>query len=45
VCRGDHLEDPGVDETILLTLIFRKRDVGAWNGLFWLRIGAGCGYM
>ena len=38
----DHLEDPGVDERIILKLIFRKWDVGAWIGSSWLRIGAGC---
>jgi hypothetical protein len=35
----DHLEDPGVDERIILRYIFRKWDVGAWMGLIWLRIG------
>jgi hypothetical protein len=35
----DHLEDPGVDERIILRWIFRKWDVGVWNGLGWLRIG------
>ena len=29
----DHLEDPGVDERIILRWIFRKWDVGAWTGL------------
>jgi len=28
----DHLGDPGVDERIILRWIFRKWDVGAWNG-------------
>jgi len=27
-----HLEDPGVDEWIILRWIFRKCDVGAWTG-------------
>jgi hypothetical protein len=36
----DHLEDPGVDGRI-----FKKWDVGAWNGLVWLRIGTGGGHL
>jgi hypothetical protein len=38
-----HLEDPGVDEWIILRLIFRKCDVEAWTGSIWLRIGTGTG--
>jgi len=38
----DHLEDPDVDERIILRLIFRKWDVGAWTGSICLRIGT-CG--
>jgi hypothetical protein len=41
----DHLEDPGVDEMIILKWIFRKWDVGAWNGLIWVWIGAGGGHL
>jgi hypothetical protein len=32
-----HLGDPGVDGRIILRWIFRKWDVGAWNGSSWLR--------
>jgi hypothetical protein len=37
----DHLGDPGVDGTIILRWIFRKWDVGVWNGWSWLRVGTG----
>jgi hypothetical protein len=33
----DHLEDPGVDERIILRWIFKKWDVEAWTGSIWLR--------
>jgi hypothetical protein len=36
----DHLEDPGVDGSMILRLIFRKLDVGECTGLSWFRIGA-----
>jgi hypothetical protein len=39
----DHLEDPGVDGRKMLRWIFRKREVGAWTGTSWLRIGTGEG--
>jgi len=39
----DHLEDPGIDGSIILRWIFRKWDVGAWTGSRWLRIGTGGG--
>jgi hypothetical protein len=45
VCEGEHLEDPGVDGRIILSLIFRKRDVRAWTGLIWLWIGTGGGHL
>jgi hypothetical protein len=34
----DHLEHPGIDGWIILILIFRKWDRGAWPGL--IRTGA-----
>ena len=37
------MEDTGVDGMIILRRISRKWDVGAWTGLFWLRIGTGGG--
>jgi hypothetical protein len=37
------LGDPGVDGRIILRRIFRKWDVGVWNGLSWLRIETGEG--
>jgi hypothetical protein len=42
--EGDHLEDSGVDERIILREIFRNWDVGARTGSSWLRIGKGGGY-
>jgi hypothetical protein len=35
------LENPGIDERIILRWIFRKWDVEAWTGLIWLRIETG----
>jgi len=37
----DHLGNAGVDGRIILRWIFRKGDVGVWNGSSWLRIGTG----
>ena len=31
------MEDPSIDERIILRWIFRKWDVGAWTGSVWLR--------
>ena len=40
--EGDHLEDPDIDERIILRWIFRKWAGGlAWTGLIWLRIRTG----
>ena len=41
----DHLGNPGVDGRIILRSNFKKRDVGAWTGLIWLRIGTGGGHL
>jgi hypothetical protein len=38
--RG-HWGDPGIDGIIILRRIFKKWDVGVWNGLDLLRIGTG----
>jgi hypothetical protein len=41
--EGDHLEDPGVDERIILKWIYKRWDGGgAWTGLIWLGTGT-CG--
>jgi len=37
----DHMEDQGIDGTIILRWISRKCDVGLWTGSSWLRIGTG----
>jgi len=39
------LGDPGVDEKIILSWIFRKWDIGAWTGSSWLRIVKGSGHL
>jgi len=43
--RKNHLEDPGVDESIILIWIFGKLDVETWTGWSWLRIGTGGGFL
>jgi hypothetical protein len=43
--EGVHSEDPGVEVRIILRLIFRKWNVGAWTGSIWLRIGTGGGLL
>ena len=37
--------DPGINERILIRLIFTKWDVGVWTGSCWLRIGTGGGHL
>ena len=37
--------DPGVDGSIILRWIFRKRVVRLWTGSSWLRIGTGDGHL
>jgi hypothetical protein len=34
----DHWGDPGVNGKIILRRIFRKWDMGVWNGLSWRKI-------
>jgi len=41
----DHLEESGVAGRIILRWIFGTRDVGAWTGSSWLRIGTGGGHV
>jgi hypothetical protein len=41
----NHLVDPGVDGIMILRWIFRKRNVGAWTGSSWFRIGTGGGQL
>jgi hypothetical protein len=40
-----HLEDPGVDERIILNCILKNWDGWTWTGLIWLRIGTGGGLL
>jgi hypothetical protein len=43
--EGDHLEDPCVDERIILKWDFKKWGLRAWTRLIWLRIGTGGGLL
>ena len=43
--RG-HLEDPGIDERIILIKMdLQEVGWGAWTGLIWLRIRTGGGHL
>jgi len=37
--EGDHLDDPDVDERIILRYVFKKWDRGTCTGLILFRIG------
>jgi hypothetical protein len=41
----NHLEDPDVDGRIILSQIFRKWNVRAWNRLICVRIGTSGGHL
>jgi len=39
-----HLKEQGVNRRVILKCIFKKWDVEAMTGMFWLRLGRGGGY-
>jgi hypothetical protein len=41
----DHLGDPRIDGRIILILIFKKWEIGAWIGSNWLRMETGGGHL
>jgi hypothetical protein len=43
--EGDLLEDLGIRDRILLTLLLKKSFDRAWNGLIWIWIGTSDGYL
>jgi hypothetical protein len=45
VRERDHLEDSGVDGSLIFRGIFRNWDVVAWTGSSWLRIGTSGGHL
>ena len=40
-----HLEDPGIDGSIILRWICGKWDMGVWTVLIWLSTGTGGGHL
>jgi hypothetical protein len=40
--RREHLEDLGVDWTIILKLILKNYNGGVWNRINWLTIASSC---
>jgi hypothetical protein len=42
---GDHSEDRGIDERIILKWILGKYSWRLWIGFIWLRIGTGGGFL
>jgi len=43
--RRDRLGEPGLDWKVMLRWIFKKWDVGVWNGPSWLKVGTGGGHL
>jgi hypothetical protein len=41
----DHVECPGVDDSIVLRWIFRNWNGEAWTGLIWFRVRTGVGLL
>jgi hypothetical protein len=45
VRERDHLGNPGIDERIILILIFSKWNVVSWTESNWLRVATGGGHL
>jgi len=41
----DHLEDPGMDGSVILIWTFRKWYAGLWTASIWFRRGTGGGHL